>query len=263
MPNNNAKKIDKYSAPALSKGLDILEFLAREPQAQKKTDIARALDRSISEIFRMLVVLEQREYVAFDAHTERYSLTTKLFEISHQHPPIRRLSSVAGEAMQRLARLINQSVHLLILSDRHVLVIAQVDSPGNNVTSVRLGARLPLFQTASGAVLTAHYDGDDQLSLNKQLKLATRTQRKIYLDNSAMVQSKRYCECPSLVIEGVLNISVPIHDHAGEVIAALTIPYTKRLNDPKSVSRIEARKALIKTGSAISKLLGASVVDER
>ena len=109
MANNDDKKIDKYSAPALSKGLDILEFLAKQAQAQKKSDIARALDRSISEIFRMLVVLEQRDYVAFDKHTERYTLTTKLFEISHQHPPIRRISSIAGEPMQRLAHRINQS----------------------------------------------------------------------------------------------------------------------------------------------------------
>jgi DNA-binding IclR family transcriptional regulator len=259
MQNNDVKKIDKYSAPALSKGLDILEFLAKEAQAQKKADIARALDRSISEIFRMLVVLEQREYVAFDTYTERYSLTTKLFEISHQHPPIRRISSIAGEAMQRLAQRINQSAHLAILSDEHVLVIAQVNSPGNNVTSVRLGARIPIFQTASGAVLTAYFTGDDRLRLDNDLKSATRTQRKIYQDSSAMMLNKHYCECPSMVIEGVMNISVPIQDHGGEVIAALTIPFIKRLNDPESVSRTDARKALIETGNDISKLLGASV----
>lgn len=261
MPKESSKKTDKYSAPALSKGLDILEFLATEAQGQKKSDIARALNRSISEIFRMLVVLEQRDYVAFDPATERYSLTTKLFEISHQHPPIRRLSSISGEAMQRLAKRINQSVHLMILSDGHVLVVAQVDSPGNNVTSVKLGARIPLFQTASGAVLTAHFMADDRSNLNKQLETATPTQQKMYLANCDMMQEARYCECPSLVIEGVVNISVPILDHAGEVIAALTIPFTKRLNDPSSVSRTDARKALVETAGAMSKLLGARIID--
>ena len=259
MQSKDAKNLDKYSAPALSKGLDILEYLASEAQAQKKSDIARALDRSISEIFRMLVVLEQREYVAFDAHTERYTLTTKLFEISHQHPPIRRISSIAGEPMQRLTQGINQSVHLTILSDRNVLVIAQVNSPGNNVTSVRLGARIPIFQTASGAVLTAHFTGDDRARLDKDLLAATRTQRRIYRENSVMMISKTYCECPSMVIDGVLNISVPISDHAGDVIAALTIPFIKRLNDPNFVSKTEARKKLIGTGREISKLLGANV----
>lgn len=259
MQNTGEKNVDKYSAPALSKGLDILEFLAKESQAQKKSDIARALDRSISEIFRMLAVLEQREYVAFDAYTERYSLTTKLFEISHQHPPIRRISSIAGEAMQRLAQSINQSVHLAILSGNHVLVIAQVNSPGNNVTSVRLGARLPIFQTASGAVLTAYFTGDDRKRLDDELKSATSTQRKTYKESSAMMLKNNFCECPSMVIEGVLNMSVPVKDHAGEVIAALTIPYIKRLNDPESVTRVEARKGLIETGKLISKLLGATV----
>ena len=258
MSNSEKNKIDKYSAPALSKGLDILEYLAKEGQAQKKSDIARALDRSVSEIFRMLAVLEQREYVALDTHTERYSITTKLFELAHQHPPIKRLSSVAVEAMRRLAKNINQSVHLAILSDRHVLVIAQVDSPGNNVTSVRLGARLPLFETASGAVLTAHFENEELANLESDLRQAPRTQRKIYRDNSAMVQTRHYCECRSLVIEGVINISVPIYNHAGEAIAALTIPYIKRLNDKSWVTRTDARKALVETGNAISKLLGAN-----
>ena len=76
-----------------------------------------------------------------------------------------------------------------------------------------------------------------------------------------MMLNKHYCECPSMVIEGVVNISVPIQDHAGEVIAALTIPFIKRLNDLESVTRTDARKALIETGKDISKLLGASVAE--
>jgi len=258
-----ANNDDKYSAPALSKGLDILEFLAREPLAQKKSDIARALDRSISEIFRMLVVLKQREYIAFDDHSERYSLTTKLFEISHNHPPIKRLSSVATDTMQRFVRQTNQSVHMSIRRDTHVLVIVQVDSPGNNVLSLRLGARVPLFETASGAVLTAHARDEERKTLEYHLKSATARQREIYRNNCAQVLRSNYCESASLALEGVMNLSVPIHDHAGEVIAALTSPYIKRLNNPQNVSRTKARKALIDAGSAISRLLGGGVTHRK
>ena len=256
---NDSGKVDKYSAPALSKGLDILEFLASEPVAQKKSDIARALDRSISEIFRMLDVLKQREYVAFDDHSERYSLTTKLFEISHNHPPIKRLSAAATEIMQRLVRQTNQSTHLLIRHDTHVLVVAQVDSPGTNVLSVRLGARIPLFETASGAVLTAHAKDEERETLEDYLKAATPRQLDIYRKNCKQVLRSDYCERASLAIEGVLNLSVPVRDHAGEVVAALTIPYIKRLNDPQASSRTKVRKALIDAGSSISRLLGGGI----
>lgn len=250
------EKKDKYSAPALSKGLDILEHLASEPRPQKKADIARALDRSISEIFRMLAVLEQREYVACDEDTERYSLTTKLFEIAHRHPPIRRLSSIAGDTMQQLAREVNQSVHLSILRDTHILVIAQVDSPGDNVTSVRLGARIPLAQTASGAVLTAQLNEASRKVLDETIKADRQSPIKMYMQNRTMAKDKGFCECPSMVVEGVLNISVPVRDHAGEVVAALTIPFIKRLNKTHRLSRVETRKALIAAGRNLSHMLG-------
>ena len=53
------KKI-KYATPALDKGLDILEFLAHDPTGATKSELARELNRTVSEIFRMLLCLERR-----------------------------------------------------------------------------------------------------------------------------------------------------------------------------------------------------------
>jgi len=54
----------KYTAPALEKGLDILERLSLSETGLSLSEIARDLGRSVSEIFRMLVVLEQRGYIS-------------------------------------------------------------------------------------------------------------------------------------------------------------------------------------------------------
>ena len=51
--NNAAESTEKYSAPALSKGLDILELLAEQSSGLKKNEIAFALGRSVSELYRM------------------------------------------------------------------------------------------------------------------------------------------------------------------------------------------------------------------
>ena len=77
---------DKYRAPALSKGLDILEHLASEAEGKSQAEIAKTLGRTTSEIFRMLMVLRKRGYVHLNEEDDRYSLTTKLFEIAHRHP---------------------------------------------------------------------------------------------------------------------------------------------------------------------------------
>ena len=138
---------EKYRAPALSKGLDILELLASEADGLSQIAIAKELGRNTSEIFRMLMVLCQRGYVEQREDDDRYLLTTKMFEVAHRHPPIRRLTSIAGEAMQRLANDVNQSMHLAIIHSGKVLVIAQVDCPDNNITAVRLGAQINIYDT--------------------------------------------------------------------------------------------------------------------
>jgi DNA-binding IclR family transcriptional regulator len=81
---DNAEDSERYRAPALDKGLDILELLSRTDLGLSQAEIARDLGRSVSEIFRMLVVLTERGYVAQDPVNDRYVLTTLLFEMKRR-----------------------------------------------------------------------------------------------------------------------------------------------------------------------------------
>ncbi|MEP3048222.1 MAG: IclR family transcriptional regulator [Roseibium sp.] len=252
----------KYSAPALSKGLDILELLAVQSQGLKKAEIALALNRSVSEIYRMLAVLQSRGYVMLDAASERYALTMRMFELSHRFPPTKRMTAVAGEIMSETAIRLNQSIHTAILYGNEILVIAQVDPPGNNITSVRLGARVPLVFTSSGACLTYQMDAGKRTEMcAKHPNFSPEALEKF---EAAVQQVKEtgVCESPSAIIQGVHNIAVPIIGFGGEVAAALTIPFVKRLisaNDPD----IEACKAaLIEAGREISKKIGAGAATD-
>lgn len=251
------KPRNRYSAPALSKGLDIIELLAQQTVGLKKSEIAAALGRSISEIFRMLAVLEERGYVMLDPASERYSLTMRLFELAHRHPPTRRLTRVAGEVMEDFAQETNQSVHLAILHGAHILVIAQTDPPGNNITSVRLGARVPIVLTASGAVLASQLDPARRAALLERLPEATPETIAKFEDNLRQFARQGYCESPSLVIAGIQNISVPIHSHEGEIIAALTVPHVTRLIPGDDPDLATCRERLIAAGHLISRRLGA------
>ena len=93
----------RYAAPALEKGLDILELLAAASDALTHSEIATRLRRSVPEIFRMLVCLEERGYISRMGPDERYQLTLKLFEIVHQHRPLQRLITQARPLVQRVA----------------------------------------------------------------------------------------------------------------------------------------------------------------
>src|SRR3984957_12141963 len=129
----NSKKLTPaqiYQAPALEKGLDVIELLARQPEGLTKSQIARELNRTVSEIFRMLLCLEHRGYIAQVAE-DRYSLTLKLFKLVQEHPPTERLIADALPIMQRLAHETIQSCHLGVIESDHVVILAQVNSPSN------------------------------------------------------------------------------------------------------------------------------------
>ena len=84
------EELEKYRAPALDKGLDILELLAETDEGLSQAEIAKALDRTPNEIYRMLDRLVRRDYVRRTTG-DRYEITLKLFELAHRHSPTRRL----------------------------------------------------------------------------------------------------------------------------------------------------------------------------
>ena len=67
----------RYSAPALDKGLDILEALSASADGYSLNQLSQVLQRNVNEIFRMVVTLERRGYIQADS-SDRYTLTLKM-----------------------------------------------------------------------------------------------------------------------------------------------------------------------------------------
>src|SRR5271170_6716179 len=119
----------KYRAPALEKGLDILELLAGSRQPLSLNQISSTLDRSTSELFRMVQVLEFRGYVAIAGSGDGYVLTNKLFAIGMRRAPTKDLIEAALPVMRRLSESIRQSCHLAVASGDQMVVVARVEAP--------------------------------------------------------------------------------------------------------------------------------------
>ncbi|MET0209944.1 MAG: IclR family transcriptional regulator, partial [Burkholderiaceae bacterium] len=147
---------DRYRAPALDKGLDILELLAEQPQGLTRAEIVKAMGRSQSEIYRMLERLVARQYVTRSLEGDRYALGLKLFVLGQRHPPFNRFVARAQPLMDAFSKASEQSCHLGLYDRGNITVVAQVASPGNWGLSIRLGARVSLVDTGSGHVFLAH-----------------------------------------------------------------------------------------------------------
>ena len=220
------EEADRYRAPALDKGLDILELLAGLPDSLSQAEIAKALDRSPNEIYRMLDRLVRRGYVRRTAE-DRYDLTLKLFELAHRHSPIQRLAGHAMPIMRKFALAAEQAVHLVVADRNALVVIAQVDGPGYWNVSIRVGSRVSLVNTGSGHIFLAFATAEERALMLTEQAEALPAELESGL---AQVSAQGYEAMPSVQIPGVHNLSVPVHGRLGTVLAALTCPYSQRLD---------------------------------
>ena len=251
------KPIPTYSAPALEKGLDIIELLSGQDVGLGQSEIARALGRSVGEIFRMLMVLRDRGYVALDPVSDRYSLTTFVFEIAHRIPTVGRLTAVAEPLMRDLTIRTNQSVHLAILSDDAVLVVGQADSPGNNILSVRLGAKIDLWRASSGRVIMAFRPKEELDYMLKTVPPSNIEDAHHIRDDLGTINTNGFEVRDSFMVKGVVNISAPVIDHSGNAAAALTMPHIERFGDV--VTFEQCKTELLQTAAVLSKNLGGQL----
>jgi DNA-binding IclR family transcriptional regulator len=246
-----------YATPALEKGLDVLELLAHQPAGLTKSQMARELNRTVSEIFRMLLCLERRGYIA-QLSEERYSLTLKLFKLVQEHPRTERLIADALPVMHRLAHETMQSCHMGVVEGSRVTILAQVNSPSNIGFYVKLGSTVDIMEAASGYVILSHLQDDQrQRVIDEWIR---ETGKKVPRDldvHLARIRKAGFEKRASYLVKGIVNISYPIFDDRGSALGALTVPYIQYNGAETSSATVVA--ALRKATTEITTALGGKL----
>src|SRR5689334_14398674 len=111
MARRNQPKSPPYRAPALEKGIAILELLAESGQPMTTAEVAATLKRSRAEIYRMFVVLESLEYI-LRTDDGGFDLSARMFDIASRHAPRRSVVTASRPFMEELSELTRQSCHL-------------------------------------------------------------------------------------------------------------------------------------------------------
>ncbi len=224
----------RYRAPALEKGLDILEALASVSEPLNTPQLAERLGRSPSELFRMLYILERRGYIEESRFGQGYELTNKAFMLSMLRAQIRALLDVALPVMRELAGLIDQSCHIAVASGDQMVVISRVENPGPLGFSVRPGYRRAIYEATSGITL---YSFQTEAVRNEWdvflRRLAPKDRYDAFLRQSEAVRARGFAQVGSDFVPGVTDLSAPILKD-GSCIAAITVPFVQRPGLPRT-----------------------------
>jgi len=249
----------KYQAPALDKGLDILEYLSAQSVPLSQTEIATGINRSSNEIYRMLMSLENRGYILRDEVSGKYRLSLKLYHLSHRHSPVDELCKAAQFPLEELAQSVRQSCHLSILYMNQVMVVLHVKSPEPIALSVEEGNLFPLPLTASGKVLLAYMEEKEKLKTlkaNQIFKKYDDDSKGRFLESLRQIRQEGFYIRTSDLAEGVVDISVPIGTEESGIVACLTVSRLSTLNINKTVKNDEILQEASKCSAKILKRIG-------
>ena len=240
-----------YSAPALEKGFNVIELLATEQRGMTASEIAAGLGLSVSEIFRIIIVMERRGWLR-KSSGDRYRVTPMVLALAFRATPAEELSALAMPYMRELCAATDQSCHLVIRNADKGLITARLQNPGPTGFHVRIGSEIDLETSCSGHVLLAFASslrGAQTASENGDDRFAALLHA---------VRQRGYERMESARTLGVTDISYPIFDIHGDVAAALTVPFLRRIDGTQSVSLDDTQDILGQTAKRISEELAAA-----
>ncbi len=245
-----SKPKEKAAVPSVEKALEVLEFLSDCKEGATMNELVDGLGRSMGELYRLVVYLTEQKYLAFDKVSSRYSLTLRLFELSHRHNPTEQMIGNAVPLMERFAALTDQSCHLGVLNRANILILASIASPRPAGYSVRTGAIFPVEATSTGNVIVA-FSGEE--ARQRFLKRMPARRRSKAGDRLSHIAELGYEDLESEIVAGVRNLSVPVFDVRG-VVAAMTCGYIEQR--PRSADPEETLAILRNIASELSHSLG-------
>ena len=249
-PASPTKGRTTYSAPALEKGVNVLELLAREKKSLTVSEIAAGIGLSVSEIFRIIVVMERRGWLR-KSDGDKYSVTPQVLSLAFRATSAEELSAVAIPHMRELCAASDQSCHLVIRNGDKGLVITRHQNPGPTGLHVRIGTEVDLKSSCSGHVLLA-------FSVQPRASAGTPVvaSDKSFAATLSAVRQRGYQRMESARTLGVTDISYPIFDLHGDILAALTVPFLRFIDGSQILSLDETQARLDQTAKRISAELG-------
>jgi DNA-binding IclR family transcriptional regulator len=243
----------KYRAPALEKGLDVLELLARERDPMPLNRISATLGRSVSELFRMIQVLEFRGYVENTDTGQGYVLSNRLFALGMSRAPTKDVVDAAIPVMRRLAEKTWQSCHLAVASGDQIVIVARVEAPGDLGFSVRVGHRRNLASSASGLVLFGWQPPAIQTEWRTKLATAVTSGKWTQFErDAAQAHETGFVVRKSQAVDGIIDIAAPVIQE-DRAVASLSIPYVKTRNArPRDEAILAVRAAALEISQSLS-----------
>jgi DNA-binding IclR family transcriptional regulator len=207
--------------------LRIIEAVATSPEIGV-SDLSRQLHQPKTTVQRGLMTLHEAGWIRpTNEPRRRWKITSKLFMLSRSAETEARLRRAALPIMQTLRDETQETTHLMVREERHLVLIERVDSPLALRTVRDLGSRSPLHTSANGkaylAYLTAREQEDYLCGKLSQLTENSKTDPDAIRRDLAQIRKLGYATNLGELDLHVHAVAAPVMNQEGRPIAAMSI----------------------------------------
>jgi DNA-binding IclR family transcriptional regulator len=223
------KKTENSKAPALTRGLQILELLTQEDGEWNFKAIKERLGIPGPSLWRLVNVLRDCGYILYDQEKHNYRLSLKFLYLGNV---ILHQAGFRSEVRDYLVKLVNLTGETAELSARwkdELVLLDQVESPDAVRLFSRVGSTYPYFHaTAPGKVYLAHMDKDKLERVTQKIGLPSittfsQTHFPRLKKELNQIKQQGYAIDNQEMRLGVFRIASPIFDRNGLISGCLGI----------------------------------------
>lgn len=242
------KNDDRYTVPALARGLQLLMQFNRSERELSGAELARRLDLPRASVFRMLQTLEQGGFVERAEDGVCYKLGLSVLQLGFELLASMELTEYGRPVIDELRDRSGYSAHIVVRDAREVVFVAKAAGRSAMFHSIQVGARLPAHATVLGRLLLANLDLAALKKLYPESPLPSYTaqtpttlaQLKTLIDVDRI---KGYAVSMGGFESGISTIAAPVFNNRDEVAAAISISVpSQQIDDQVLPSLVEMVK---------------------
>ena len=213
---------------SLTRGLSILESLARAEGGLTLTDIGQRVQLPSSSVHRLLATLEKMGYVYQAGELGRWYVGLQAFAVGSSFLASRDFVAQSHPYMRRLMDQSGETVNLAILDGTEAVFVDQVQCREMMRTIVKLGSRAPLHASGVGKAMFASLP-DDQIDAILKVRGLPRITGNTITTPETMWASVRVIRQRGWSFDdeehalGTRCVAAPIYDEHAETLGAISL----------------------------------------
>ncbi len=245
--------------PAATRTLQVLKFLAAQPEPMPLDRIRRACALPRSTAYHLVQAMVDEGFVTHLEEEHLYGLGVAAYEVGSGYSRQEPLHRLARRLLTDLVDQTRQSAHFAVLHGRDVLYVVEERAAGAPSLVSDVGVRLPAYLTASGRAILADLpaahvralypdratfverNGTGPTSLHALRTVLTETRQR----GHALEEGD--------VTPGFASVAAAVRDHSGHPVGAVATTFENRASPTRLI------EATLQTAAALTRRLSGRV----